>query len=113
MNRVERFPDFVRALPELDLPFAGARGWLIQGTVQQVVFIEFDETIEAPEHTHAEQWEFAIAGRVTLHRGGTSTEYHPGESFSVASGEPHAATVCAGYKAVMIFNQPDRYKARP
>lgn len=111
MNRVERFPDFVQALPRLDLPFAGARGWLLQGAGQQVVFVEFDETIEVPEHAHAEQWEFVIAGKVTLHRGGTSTEYRPGENFFLGSGEPHGATVHAGYKALMIFNEPARYKA--
>ena len=34
--------DLLRDNPEIDLPIAGARGWMLQGEEQQVVFIEFD-----------------------------------------------------------------------
>ncbi len=113
MKQIQEFPDFVRQLPELDLPIPGARGWLLQGESNQIAFAEFSEQVEVPEHTHAEQWEFAIAGKVTLHRGGKSTEYGPGESFFLAALEPHGATVQAGYKAMIIFNEAERYRAKP
>jgi quercetin dioxygenase-like cupin family protein len=109
---VDRFPDFVRALPELALPFQGARGWLLQGTGQQLAFIEFGETIEVPEHTHAEQWEFALAGKVELRAEGLTGEYRAGSHFFLPAGLPHAATVHAGYKAMIVFNAPDRYAAK-
>jgi quercetin dioxygenase-like cupin family protein len=111
MRGIEQFPDFVRSLPELDLPFRGARGWLLQGDGQQVVFVEFDETVEVPEHDHAEQLEFALTGRVELSLGGKVTEYGPGENFFIPAGLPHSATVHAGYRAMIVFNAPDRYRA--
>ncbi len=109
MNRYERIPEFLQALPEVDLPFAGARGWILQGTGQQVVFIEFTETVEVPEHSHQEQWEFAVAGRVELRMGGEITMYTAGENFFIPAGETHGATVHAGYQALIVFNAPDRY----
>lgn len=108
----EKIPEFVKALPEIELPMAGARGWLVQGQGQQVVFIEFDQTVEVPEHTHDDQWEFALAGRVELHRDGGTELYERGHNFFVPAGQPHSATVHAGYRAMIVFNSPDRYKPR-
>ncbi len=112
MNNIENFPDFIRALPEIELPVPGVQGWLIQSDHQQVIFVEFTETIEFPEHTHSDQWEIPIAGRVILHTSGNSREYQPGESFYIPPDLPHAATVFSGYKAIIIFNAPDRYKRK-
>jgi len=112
VQSLNRFPDFLRELPEIDLPIPGARGWMIQGSGQQVVFVEFDEGVEVPEHTHAEQWEFALGGKVVLHAEGTSREYLPGSNFFIPAELPHAATVHAGYRAMMVFNSPDRYRAK-
>jgi quercetin dioxygenase-like cupin family protein len=103
------FPAFVKTLPEIDVPFAGVRGWLIQGEKQQTVFVEFAETVEVPEHTHGDQWEFAVAGRAELHREGGTEVFAAGDNFFVPAGQPHAATVHAGYHAMMVFDDPDRY----
>ena len=53
MQRIDHIPDFVKSCPEIELPIPGARGWMIGGPEQQVVFVEFAETVEVPEHTHA------------------------------------------------------------
>lgn len=112
MSRQESLPAFVRSLPEADLPIPGARGWLLQGATQQVVFVEFAETVEVPEHAHQEQWEFALAGRVDLRIGGGTRTYAAGDNFFIPAGEPHGATVHAGYKAMIAFNATDRYRPK-
>jgi quercetin dioxygenase-like cupin family protein len=112
MAPIEEFPAFVRALPEIDLPFPGGRGWLLQGQGHQVAFMEFDEGLEVPEHSHEEQWEFPVAGKVVLHMKGDSREFLPGEDFFIPAGVPHGATVHAGYKAIIFFNSKDRYKTK-
>jgi len=112
MPDLERFPDFIRTLPEVDVPFEGARGWLLEGSTQQVVFMQFSETIAVPEHQHDDQWELALAGAVELDCGGTSTRYESGERFFIPAGTPHSATVHAGYRALIVFNSPDRYKPK-
>ena len=112
MAGVEPLPDFVRSMPEIEAPLPGARGWSLQGIEQQVVFAEFEEDIEVPEHTHIEQWEFVLAGKVELRRNGSSTEHAAGDNFFIPAGQRHGAKVHAGYKAMIVFNSPDRYQAR-
>ncbi len=112
MQRYKQIPDFVKSYPEVDLPFAGARGWMISGPTQQVVFIEFDETVPVPEHSHDEQWEFVLTGRVELSVDGTTELHEAGDNFFIPKDHPHSANVQAGYKAMIIFNSPDRYKPK-
>jgi quercetin dioxygenase-like cupin family protein len=112
MLGIDKFPKFITALPEIELPIPGARGWLLQGDEQQVVFVEFDEDAEVPEHTHDEQWELAITGKVVLHREGAATEYSAGDNFFIPAGAPHAGAVKARYKALIVFNSRDRYKPK-
>lgn len=109
MSDVREFPSFVMALPEVDLPFQGARGWLLQGEEQQIVFAEFSETTEVPEHAHAEQWEIVLSGSAKLSMGGEAREHKAGDNFFIPAGTPHAATVRAGYRAIIVFNEQGRY----
>jgi quercetin dioxygenase-like cupin family protein len=112
MTEPTEFPAFLRSLPEADLPFRDAKGWLMQGSGRQVVFIEFGTDCEVPTHSHAEQWEIVLAGRVVLNTEDDSTEYKRGDTFFIPAGVEHSATVHDGYKAVVIFNSPDRYRGK-
>jgi quercetin dioxygenase-like cupin family protein len=112
MKLVTTFPDFIRSCAEIEVPLPGVRGWMIQGGEQQVVFVEFDQTVEVPQHSHAAQWEFPVAGSALLRMEGETTEYQAGENFYIPPGVPHAATVNAGYRAVIIFDEPSRYHAK-
>ena len=112
MKEVKTFPDFIKALPEVDLPIPGARGWMIQGDKQQVIFLECDQDVEVPEHSHDEQWEFALAGSVVLHCDGKAEEHRAGDSFFIPAGVLHSGDIKAGYKAMLVFNSPDRYKKK-
>jgi quercetin dioxygenase-like cupin family protein len=109
MKGIDRFPEFVTGFTEAALPFGGARGWFVSGDHQQVVFIEFSESADVPEHSHEEQWEIVLAGRVRLRMGGEETKFEAGDNFFIPAGVPHSARVEAGYKAVIVFNEPDRY----
>jgi quercetin dioxygenase-like cupin family protein len=106
------FPAFIKNNPAVAFPFPGVRGWMIQSDRQQTVFVEFTETVEVPEHEHADQWELVIAGKAELHREGRTEVSGPGDHFFVPAGQRHAATVHAGYKAVIVFDAPDRYQAK-
>jgi quercetin dioxygenase-like cupin family protein len=112
MKLVPSIPDFVRSLPEVEVPLPGVRGWMIQGGAQQVVFLDFAETVEVPEHSHSEQWEFVVAGHVDLRMEGRTLEHRAGENFYIPAGVPHAATVHAGYQALIVFNEAGRYRVK-
>ncbi len=106
------FPDFIQSLPELDLPWEGVSGHLLQGEKQQVAFVRFDQDTSVPAHSHRAQWELVIAGEVELTIEGKEKTYRPGESFYISEGVEHAGNVSAGYRAVIFFDQVDRYKAK-
>ena len=110
MQAINEFPEFVTGLPRVKLPFSGANAWLIQGDQNQVVFAEFFEEIDVPEHSHQEQLEIVLGGSLLLRMNGTEREYRVGDAFVVPAGTPHAASVRAGYRAVIVFNEPGRYE---
>jgi quercetin dioxygenase-like cupin family protein len=106
------FPEFVDGLPELDIDLPGVSGRLLQAENHQVVFIHFAERTLVPEHSHAAQWELVVAGEVELTRDGETRTHRAGDSFTIPAGVPHGAVVHAGYRAVIVFDQADRYRAR-
>ena len=113
MSAKDVFPPFIRALPQIDLPLPGVTGWLIQGQDKQVVFVEFLETVEVPDHAHEDQWELPVSGEVELRREGGPAEVHSaGQPFFVPAGQVHGATVHAGYRAVIAFDSPNRYEVK-
>ncbi len=112
MAKFDGIPGFIKDLPQIDLPVEGAKGWMLGSSGRQIVFVEFDEAVEVPEHAHDEQWEVPLAGKVTLHMEGRSMVYEAGQNFYIPANVPHGASVAAGYKALIVFNEPDRYKPK-
>jgi len=112
MKLAKPFPEFVKQMPDIDLPIPGASGTMLQSEGQQIVFVEFAETVDVPEHSHSSQWEFVLEGRVDLKMGGETITHTAGENFYIPPGVPHGALVHAGYKAMIMFDEPDRYKPK-
>ena len=113
MSDKDVFPEFIRSLPQIDLPLPGVTGWLVQGQDKQVVFVEFLEKVEVPDHAHEDQWELPVSGEVELRREGGPAELHSaGQPFFIPAGQVHGATVHAGYRAIIAFDAPDRYQVK-
>ena len=106
------FPQFIRDLPAVDVPFPGITGYLMQGENQQVAFLQVETDVDVPEHSHNAQWELVIDGEVELRMGGKTTTYRAGDSFYIPVGETHGAKVHAGYRAIVFFDQADRYNTK-
>lgn len=109
---MEEFPDFIMDLPELDISLEGVSGHLLQGESHQAAFVRFEHDLVVPEHSHRAQWELVVAGEVRLTVEGKETTYSEGQSFYIPEGVVHGATVSAGYRGVIFFDQPDRYSAK-
>ena len=112
MKGINQFPDFVSQFTEADVPFEGVNARLIQDGHSQVVFMEFAQAVEVPEHSHQEQWEFVLAGGVRLYREDDEEEFSAGDNFFIPAGVVHSAKVSAGYQALIIFNEPNRYESK-
>jgi quercetin dioxygenase-like cupin family protein len=110
MSRV--FPEPIKKLPEADLPIDGVRGYLSQSENHQIVFVEFEEDIDFPEHSHDTQWEIVLEGEAEVSIDGIKRLYKKGDRFYIPKGVKHSAKVYSGYSAIMFFNQKDRYKQK-
>jgi quercetin dioxygenase-like cupin family protein len=109
MKHLDGFPEFLTRFSQAAVPLPGVNAWMVKGDKNQVVFAEFEEEVEVPEHSHLEQWEVVLQGSVILRMNGQEREFRAGESFFIPAHAPHSATVKAGYRAIIVFNEPDRY----
>jgi hypothetical protein len=112
MMNVPELPDFVRRLPEADLPVVGLRGWLLQGESGQVLFHQSGVEGSGPEHSHADQWGMVVEGRLDLTIGRIATTYRRGDAYFIPQAVPHHARIYPGFRSVDYFADLDRYRPR-
>jgi len=105
-------PDPILNLPRADIPMKGICAYLSQAETHQIIFMEFDEDIDLPEHSHAAQIGIALEGRIDLVIGGEKQTYVKGDRYYIPSGVKHSGRVYAGYADITFFDDPDRYQAK-
>lgn len=107
-------PDFIRALPALDIPYPDdmVTTNALRSDAGLAVWFSFHKDLSLPAHSHKGQWGTVIEGTVELTMDGTTRTYRPGESYAIASGTVHAVRIAAGTIALDVFEEPDRYRLR-
>ncbi len=104
------FPEPILRLPEVDLPFPGAKAYLSQSYDHQIIFMEFDQDVVVPEHAHAAQYAVVLAGRIDMVIGGQAFSFSRGDTYFIPAGAPHSARIHAGYVDMTYFDEPNRYR---
>lgn len=105
----EIFPEPVKKLPRADIPLPGIQAYLLQGEGQQVIFMEFGEDADLPEHAHAAQWGVVLEGRIDLVIDGCFGTYTKGDRYFIPAGVKHSGKIYAGYADITFFAERDRY----
>ncbi len=105
------YPDFIRALPELDVPFPQdvVQTNVVRSDAGLVVFFTFHKDMTLPEHAHGAQWGTVIAGEILLTIDGKTQSYTSGGSYAIPAGVPHAVQIKAGTRVIDVFEEADRY----
>lgn len=103
------YPDIIKDLPKISIPIKGVKAYKLQGENNQLVFFEFAEEINIPEHSHKAQWGIVVEGRIDITIGGLQLTYQKGDSYFIPDGVKHSAKVYKGFCAIDFFDQPDRY----
>ena len=49
------FPEPIRQLPEAEIPLSGLTAYLSQAENHQIIFMQFSEDVDLPEHAHESQ----------------------------------------------------------
>ncbi|MFX1465081.1 MAG: cupin domain-containing protein [Promethearchaeota archaeon] len=106
------FPEIIVNLPEADIPIKGLKAYILQGERQQIIFMEFSEDIEIPEHSHEAQWGVVLKGRIELTIAGEKNILTKGDTYFIQKDISHSAKIYAGYSDVTFFNQKDRYEVK-
>ena len=106
------YPEMITRLPEADVPIPGVRAWISQGTEGQIVFFDIDPVDEIPPHSHGEQWGIVVEGEMELTIGGETRRYRAGDSYHIPAGVVHGAKFLSHFRALDVFADPDRYKAK-
>jgi quercetin dioxygenase-like cupin family protein len=106
------FPKPIANLPEADVPINGIKAYLSQGIKHQIVFMEFSEDVDVPEHFHESQWGIVLEGKIELTIDGVKNVFVKGDRFFITKNIKHSARIYAGYASMEFFNQMDRYKEK-
>jgi len=106
------FPPVITNLPEADIPLKGARAFLSQGPNHQILFMEFSEDVDLPEHSHQAQWGVVLAGKIELVIDGVKRTFSKGQRYFIPAGVRHSGRIHAGYADITFFDAADRYKAK-
>lgn len=112
MKAGSQFPDIIMGLPQAEIPIQGLKAYLLQSTDQQVVFMNFENDVSVPEHTHEAQWGVVLDGEIELTINDLKTTFKKGDTYFIPKNIPHSANIKAGYKDLTLFNQKDRYKIK-
>jgi quercetin dioxygenase-like cupin family protein len=108
----EIFPEPIRNLPEADIPLKGIKAYLSQSENHQIIFMEFCEDAELPEHSHAAQVGIVLEGKIDLVIGGEKQTYIKGDRYYIPEGVKHSGKIHAGYADVTFFNERSRYRTK-
>ncbi|MFC1792399.1 cupin domain-containing protein [Planctomycetota bacterium] len=106
------FPEPIRRLPQADIPLSGVKAYLSQSDDHQILFMEFDEDVEVPEHSHESQWGVVLEGKIDLVIEGVERIYTKGDRVFIPKGAKHSARIYAGYADISFFNEKDRYRRK-
>ena len=110
MNQI--FPDPITALPKADIPLAGLTAYLSQAGSHQILFMEFEEDVDLPEHTHAAQVGIVLEGKIELIIDGTKNCFTKGDRYYIPAGVKHSGKIYAGYADITFFDEPQRYSKK-
>ncbi|OFX49475.1 MAG: cupin [Bacteroidetes bacterium GWA2_30_7] len=106
------FPEIISKHPQAEIPFKGVTSHLIQALEQQIIFMNFENDVEVPEHSHAAQWGIVLEGEIELTIEGQTQIFQKGDYYYIEKDQKHSAKVKKGYKDITLFDQKDRYKIK-
>lgn len=106
------FPEPILNLPEADIPIKGINAYLSQGENHQIIFMEFAENVDLPEHCHDSQWGIVLEGKIELVIENVRNTYVKGDRYFIPKDVKHSGKIYAGYADMTFFNERDRYKEK-
>ncbi len=112
MSQRTPYADFIRALPQANLPMPGITAFLLAAPQGQAVFFELPAGTSVPPHSHGAQWGIVVRGAIDLTIAGETRTCRAGDSYFIGEGVEHSATLKEPCWAIDIFADPKRYQPK-
>jgi quercetin dioxygenase-like cupin family protein len=106
------YPDFVRNLPEVDMPIEGIRAWLLEDGSCQMVLFDIQQTAVVPPHKHCAQWGVMLEGEMDLTIDGVTRRVIKGDRYFIPADTVHSAIFRTRVNVIDLFDAGDRYKSK-
>ena len=106
------FAEPITKLPKADIPLEGVTAYVSQAETHQIIYMQFEKTVELKEHKHADQMGFVLEGKIDLTINGEKKTYSKGDRYHIRKGIKHSGKIYAGYADITIFMEPNRYNIK-
>jgi len=106
------YAEFIKKLPQADIPLQGVAGYILGGPTSQAVFLEISAGTRIAPHSHGEQWGIVVSGELEFTIDGKTVKRSAGDSYLVPNGAEHSAAMLTDCLIIEVFDVPDRWKAR-
>lgn len=112
MSRIDPYSDFIKALPQADIPLEGLSIRLVGDDNAQVGLFELEAGTVIPTHSHGPSWGIVVEGKVEITTAGEAQVLTTGDSFAVQGGVEHGAKVLEAARMIEVFSDAGRFKAK-
>lgn len=107
------YPEVITRLPCADIQVEGAKAWILQSKMTQLVFFEFKRGTKVPEHRHDyPQWGLVIEGKMELVVDGEPWTCKKGTEYLIPAGAKHCVGFLAPTRVMDYFSESNRYKPK-
>lgn len=108
-----RYPEVITSLPEAEVTLEGAKAWIMQGKLSQIVLCEFEAEIDLPEHSHSyPQWGIVIEGKMELKIDGKPRICQKGCEYLIPAQAKHCVKFLSHTRVIDLFLEKARYKSK-
>ena len=112
-KQIASYPEIITSLPEAEIPFKGAKAWILQAENRQLVFFEFETGVNLPGHAHTyPQWGMVVDGEMELKVEGKPRICKKGDEYLVPAGAIHSAKFFCKTRVMDFFSEKERYKTK-
>ena len=106
------YPEFIKKLPEADLPIEKVVGYLLQGNRGQICFLILNPALKSPNIHMAINGGVVLEGELSLTIGEETKRMAKGDSYYISAGVVHSAKFDQACKVLDFFEDADRYQPK-
>ena len=113
IQKISGYPEVITRLPEVELQVEGARAWILQAELSQLVFFQFPPGKCLPQHCHSyDQWGLVIDGEMELTIAEKPRIFKKGDEYLVPAGAQHSAKFLRSTRVMDYFSEKNRYNPK-